>query len=274
MLAVVHYYDYESLFMLFSVYLDESGPATNLRRFVVGGMAGRVHGWRRWEKEVELMQKRTGIKRLHAVDLYEEIKKAHPRLNNEQLSEAKDRILKNLATAVAQELEFPIYCAMNESDYESHYLRNGFPKGIVPESPYAICFKFALESTTKTILRQHKEKVRKIFYSIESGGVPAQVLFDAFSDYRNTYASAKEREIIGSTLGIIDNSDKSNRPLFAADLVAHAALRLERSSGGKLRFTRTWSKKAQSIRVKTFRTNLTKTHLTALRRFRIRSAVR
>jgi hypothetical protein len=269
MLAVVHAYDPEAVFVIFSVYIDESVDDAS-GRFVVGGFVGRYYAWKRWEGGVKIFQRESGVQRLHSFELYNELKKLNPNLKKDHLQRYTDGLFNNLKYIAAKEMEFGVYGVLRRKDYRSHYLKKTFPKYAVPESEYALCFRSALIATTHILEQQYGEDVSHIHFLMESGGASKDEMMVVYSRFRQSAPSERMRKALASEVAFIDNPDKSHKSLFLADLVARDRRRFENIRDGKLKLSRKPPPSPVSMKGTIVRTDLSKTALTIFRRLHIK----
>lgn len=214
--------------MILSVYIDESG--TDGDRIVVAALVAREYGWIEWEREIRVhIENNGGIERLHTTRLHGQIRSNFPCNSEAEIQKTTNSVKSFVAVNILTHCELGVTATLSKSDYSEAYLRKrGLPPGIEPESEYYICFKYCVDEVLRWLWARHGPDIRRVVFFIEGGNEHTSDVVDGYQIFR---ARSQEhiKEIIGDTLGVIYNSDKKNRRLFAVDFFANSSLKLERN---------------------------------------------
>jgi hypothetical protein len=215
-----------ALHVIFSVYLDESG--TQQEALILGACATREYLWVEWEKQIKKMQEKLETERLHSAHLFRDIQKTHPGVSDDEIRMMERGAIVFTSVQLLRYCEFGITAVARKSDYEKYYLmKRGLPLGIKPESRYRICLKYALDSICQRIFGRYAQDLDRIAFFIEGSDEFAAEAQQTYFEFRRRL-NQPVQDILSPTLGVIDNSSKRDRRLFAPDFFAHRNLKLER----------------------------------------------
>lgn len=215
--------------MIFSVYLDESGTHGPQDHLLMTACVGREYQWMDWQRSMQQLQGSPGITRLHATHLYPQLKENFPSMSADELQTAIRWVDLFVAAHLTFNLKFSQVTTLLKSHYRESYLSTGFANGIVAESDYRICFKYAVEDVVRRLWEEYGEQISKIVFFIEGGNEYTAQTISAYYRYRQI-SDEHIKRILGTALGVIDNSEKKDSRLFAADWLANRVLRAEQKA--------------------------------------------
>jgi hypothetical protein len=214
-LALFHRWEPERLFVIVTVYIDESGTHES-GVTILGGWVGRLGQWAAFDPLWKRLLKRNGLTHFHSKPMrhsQDEFKGWSVKQKGDFMAAAAKVALKNLA--------FGFTIILKDDDYKKHYVADHRPKEIPIDSRYGLCFRYCLGILPTYAKEAFKDRELDIHFVLESGGPSG----DAHRVWKKVRASRKpnEQEII-KTLKTLTEGDKADYPgLQAADVNAYSA---------------------------------------------------
>jgi len=214
-LALFHRREPERLFVIVTVYIDESGTH-NSGVTILGGWVGRLGQWATFDRKWKALLKRNGLTHFHSKTM------RHSQGEFKGWSVQQKRDFIGAAAKVAlNSLAFGFTVILKDDDYKQHYIADYRPKEVPVDSRYGLCFRYCL-GIIPTYARQTFEGHElDIHFVLESGGPSG----DAHRIWQRVRKSSvpNEQEII-KTLRTLTEGDKADYPgLQAADVNAYSA---------------------------------------------------
>jgi hypothetical protein len=137
-LALFHRWEPERLFVIVTVYIDESGthgsPVT-----ILGGWVGRLGQWASFDPRWKRLLKRSGVTYFHSKKLMH----SQGEFKGWKIKEKQD-FMAAAAKAGKKHLEFGFSIILGEDDYQQHYIAGERPREVQLDSRYGLCFRYCL----------------------------------------------------------------------------------------------------------------------------------
>jgi hypothetical protein len=221
-LALFHKWEPERLFVIVTVYIDESGTHDS-GVTIMAGWVGRLGQWATFDPKWRKLLKRNQLSYYHSRKLKHskgEFKDWSIIRKNAFMKDAAEIGLKNLA--------FGFVIALSEKVYRKHYLADHRPKEVQLDSRYGLCFRYCLSLIPTFAKERFGERELNINFVLESGHNNAGDAVRIFNRVKNQRMPNKEEQEIVKMLGTIAFDDKKAFPgLQAADVAAYSAYQHE-----------------------------------------------
>ncbi len=213
-LALFHKWEPERLFVIVTVYIDESGthgsPVT-----ILTGWIGRLGQWATFDPKWRQLLKRNGLTRFRSKEMQ------HSQGEFKGWTIAQKGMFSDAAAKLAtKHLELGFSITLREDDYQEHYIAGQRPKEVQLDSRYGLCFRYCLGLISGFAMQAFKGHDLDISFVLESG-------HPNYGDADRIFAKVKksrvphEQEIIRA-LRSLSTGDKVDFPgLQIADVIAY-----------------------------------------------------
>jgi hypothetical protein len=221
-LGLFHMWEPERLFVIVTVYIDESGthgsPVT-----ILGGWVGRLGQWATFDSKWKKLLKGDKLTYFHSRKFRHtkgEFKDWNAERKNAFLDKAQRVSLKNL--------EFGFVIALPDTAYEQHYVAGSRPREVQLDSPYGLCFRYLISIIPGLAKEAFGDRKLDINFVLESGHKNAGDAERIFHKCKNTRTNNPEELAIIAMLGTISFGDKERFPgLQVADVNAYSGFQHE-----------------------------------------------
>jgi Protein of unknown function (DUF3800) len=213
-LALFHRWEPQRLFVIVTVYIDESGthgsPVT-----ILAGWVGRLRQWANFDQQWRRLLKRNGLTYFRSKDM----KDSHGEFKGWTINQKKQfsDIAAKLAT---KHLEFGFSITLREDDYRQHYINGYRPREVPVDSRYGLCFRYCLGLVSNLAMQAFDRHTLEISFVLEDG---ANNLGDAGRIFNRVTKSRipREQQIVQS-LKTLTIGKKAEFPgLQMADVIAY-----------------------------------------------------
>jgi Protein of unknown function (DUF3800) len=222
-LALAVFHDWEPdrrLFVIISIFIDESGTHQGSPIMTLGGRVARLGQWVDFDRAWRRLLKREGLDYFHGTEF---------RGKKGQFKGWKDArcasFLSEAQKLVGKYTLFGFAVTMKHDDYKDVYRAGNKPNKLKVDSKYGLCFRLCLLHVPRVIRRSLKSKTLQVNFVLESGD-PGSGDAKPVLDEAKKFAPTELSEV----LGILSYGDKKTIPgLQAADLIAFSAFHAEQT---------------------------------------------
>jgi hypothetical protein len=217
-LALFHRWEPERLFVIVTVYIDESGTHES-GITILGGWVGRLGQWATFDPKWTKLLKRNGLTFFHSKEMRSTKGefKGWTRVKKFEFTQlAADLALKNL--------EFGFTISVSDSDYRDHYIAGYRPREIPLDSRYGLCFRYCISLIPGFAKDAFGDRELDIHFVLEDGAKNSRDALRIFNKVKKQpFVSTEEQEIV-KMLGTLTYGDKKKFPgLQVADVNAYSA---------------------------------------------------
>jgi hypothetical protein len=213
-LALFHRWEPERVFVIVTVYIDESGthgsPVT-----ILAGWVGRLGQWTQFDLRWRRLLKHNNLTYFHSKKLVS----TKGEFKGWKVSE-KQAFMAAAAKAGEKHLEFGFSIILEETDYQEFYIAANRPKEVQLDSRYGLCVRYCLGFIPALARESFGHRDLEIHFVLESGHAN---FGDADRIFKNIMKSRmpKEQEIV-MMLKTLTTGDKIDFPgLQISDIVAY-----------------------------------------------------
>jgi Protein of unknown function (DUF3800) len=265
-LALFHRWDPDRLFVIVTVYIDESGTH-NSGVTIMGGWVARFGQWATFDPKWRKLLKRNGLTYFHSRKL-RQTKGEFKGWSREK----KWNFTQDAAKLGLKNLEFGFTIALPDAAYEEHYVAGYRPKEIPLDSRYGLCFRWCLSLIPGFAKEAFGDRELDMNFVLESGHPNAGDAERIFNRVKKQGLTNPAEVEIVKMLNVISFADKARFPgLQVADINAYSAFQHE--SGARplelvtvsLEATMADAKKHQKVPI--FRLELRKEELKIFKKF-------
>lgn len=219
-LSVFHDWNPHRLFVIITVYMDESGTHTDSPVMVLGGRVAKLGQWIDFDHKWRRLLKRYDLPYFHGTEF-----RSRTDTFRGWTPEKCNLFLNRAQKIIGQHTLCGFGVTLSHAEYKGVYRNLERPRKVKVDGKYGLCFRLALVELPRLIRRSLPDKEITIHFVLESGDPgsgDAKVIFD---DAKKTGP-----EELTSLLGTISYGDKAEFPgLQAADLLAFGAYRNEQT---------------------------------------------
>jgi hypothetical protein len=217
-LALFHRWEPERLFVIVTVYIDESGTHGS-GITILGGWVGRLGQWATFDPKWVKLLKRNGLTYFHSKEMRgtKGEFRGWPR--------AKKFEFTQLAASLAlKNLEFGFTISVTDDAYRDHYIAGYRPREIPLDSRYGLCFRYCLSLIPGFAKDAFGDRELDINFVLESGAHNSKDALRIFDKVKNQRFADIEEQKIAKMLGALSYGDKKKFPgLQIADVNAYSA---------------------------------------------------
>ncbi|MGD0023194.1 MAG: DUF3800 domain-containing protein [Xanthobacteraceae bacterium] len=217
-LALFHRWEPERLFVIVSVYIDESGThGSGLT--ILGGWVGRLGQWATFDPKWVKLLKRNGLTYFHSKKM---------RGTKDEFKgwtrERKFGFTQQAASLALKNLEFGFTISVIDKAYQDHYVAGNRPREIPLDSRYGLCFRYCLSlipGFAKDVFKGRDLDINFILESGHNNAGDAERIFNRVK--KQGLTNPAEVEIV-RMLNVISFADKMRFPgLQITDVNAYSA---------------------------------------------------
>lgn len=221
-LALFHRWEPERLFVIVTVYIDESGTHES-GVTVIGGWVGSLAQWYAFDPKWVRLLKRSTLTYFHSRKMRQS-KGEFKGWKREQ----KFAFTQIAAGLALKNLEFGFTIALPDAAYYEHYVAGYRPKEIPLDSRYGLCFRYCLSLIPGFAKDAFKGRDLDINFVLESGHKNAGDAERIFNRVKKQgLTNPAEIEIV-KMLNVLSFADKAKFPgLQVADVNAYSAYQHE-----------------------------------------------
>jgi hypothetical protein len=217
-LALFHRWEPERLFVIVTVYIDESGTHGS-GVTILGGWVGRLGQWATFDPKWRKLLKRSGLTYFHSKTM-----RGTKGEFKGWTRERKFGFTQEAASIACKNLEFGFTISVNDDAYRDHYVAGNRPREIPLDSPYGLCFRYCLSLIPGFAKDAFGDRELNINFVLESGHKNAGDALRIFDKVKKQPFASVEEQAIVEMLGTISFDDKKTFPgLQAADVNAYSA---------------------------------------------------
>jgi Protein of unknown function (DUF3800) len=215
-LALFHGRKAERLFVIVTVYIDESGthgsPVT-----IVSGWVARLGQWVTFDEKWNRLLKRYGVPHFHS----RSIRQSKAPFKGWSIAR-KQEFLGAAAKLGIRHLEFGFTILLSEDDYQKHYIAGHRPKTVQLDSRYALCFRYSIGLVTNLAMQSFKRSDLEISFVLESGHNNIGDADRIFARVKKSVLQSEQETV--RALKTLTTGDKAEFPgLQIADAIAYSA---------------------------------------------------
>lgn len=264
-LALMHAWNPERLFVLVTVYIDESGTHDS-PLMTMAGLVGRLGQWATFDAKWKAMLAKDGIEFYHAK------KMIHGQDQFRGWSQArKEASAKQVNKIIQRHSQFGFTLVLKDDEYRDHYQMPGVvrPRKLRLDSRYGLCFRMCLAIVPDLVRQTWSDHEIDLHFVLESG-------HKNYGDAERVFHEVKEdnQPNISNLLRTISSGSKREFPgLQGADVPAHVSFGFETSGdvpvvdlGGPHMAAEMMSKKSSLKKAPTFRYHIKPETLREVRR--------
>jgi hypothetical protein len=222
-LALFHRWEPERLFVIVTVYIDESGTHDESPVLIMAGWVGRLGQWSTFDPKWGKLLKKNSLTYFHSKEMRHsegEFRGWDSFRKYEFTQRAADVALKNL--------EFGFTVTLSKGAYRALYINDHRPKKIPLDTQYGLCFRYCLSVIPGMAKDAFGDRELDINFMLESGHKNAGDAERIFNLVKKKGASHPEEKEIVKMLGVIAFGDKVKFPgLQIADVNAYSAFQHE-----------------------------------------------
>jgi hypothetical protein len=259
-LALFHCWEPDQLFVIISVYMDESGTH-GAPLMIMSGYVGKLGQWADFDKRFRRLLRRYGLSHHHSKEL-RDTDGEYKEWNRSR----KFAYTQELADIVEKHTLFGFSIMLRSDEYDTHYVNGYRPRRVPLDTQYGLCFRFALSFLLPHICEVLGRDDVVLNFILEEGHRNAG---DAVRIFHEVKSSEPE---LAPKLGAIAFDGKRKFPgLQAADMVAYNAFRgemrdptgiiIDRIEGATIEDDR----KATKSKSPTYRCDITQSELKAFK---------
>jgi|GEM_PF-2133681 len=220
-LAVFHDWDPERLFVIFTVYIDESGTHAGSPVMLLGGRLAKLGQWVDFDTKWRRLLKRKSLAYFHGT----EFRNRRDQFRGWDPDEG-DRFVSEANKIVGKHTLYGFTVTLDHTEYKNVYRKIERHRKVKWDSKYGLCFRVALLQIPRLIYRSLPKGDHQVNFVLESGDPgsgDAKTIFDE--------AKRDGPPEIADLLGTLTYADKKCFPgLQAADFTAYGAFQAEQSS--------------------------------------------
>lgn len=222
-LALFHRWEPERLFVIVTVYIDESGTHDGSPATIMAGWVARLGQWSSFDPQWRRLLKSSDLTYFHSRMFRHgkgEFRGWKPDRKGAFLDKAKAISLKNLA--------FGFVISLPHTAYEEHYIAGYRPQKVQLDSPYGLCFRYCLSFVPVLAKQTFGDRELEINFVLESGHENAGDAERIFHKVKNSRFANDDERAIMAMLNTITFGDKKTFPgLQAADINAYSGYQHE-----------------------------------------------
>jgi hypothetical protein len=225
-LALYHRWRPNEKFVIFTVYMDESGTHGS-ETMLISAVMGRVAHWEKFEKKTKRLYKRYGVNVFHA----KEWQDSDGDFKGWKVDK-KAVFLDRMGELINNHIEIGCDAILKMSDYKKYYDNEEKPKKLARDSPYGVCFRAALAFMAEKALAWEPLTERRFFNIVaEQGCKNSQDALRIFEELRGIMLDDYK-----GLLGTLTFADKRDcLPLCVPDVLAYGTYRKEEGLKPKVR---------------------------------------
>lgn len=216
--ALAHRWEPERLFMILTIYLDESGTHDQAAVMTMGALMANALQWSRFETRLAAIQKRHGFKVFHT--------KKFTQGNGDFKGWSETRrqnLLMDLALLTRESgLMDSITAAVEKAAYQTEYRAGDWPRGLQPDTQYGLCFRVCLEHLLLEAARRCR-KPPQINVVLELGAPNS-------GDCQRIFAELKKEWPVLKAMSLATKEECP--PLWFGDVLATTTYRAQRDGVG------------------------------------------
>ena len=215
-LALFHKWEPERLFVLVTVYIDESGTHGS-GYTILGGWVGRLGQWSGFDPEWRRLLKQNGLPYFHS----RKLRHSKPPFEGWR-DDRKSAFMAKAARLATKNLAFGFTVSLSDSDYDEHYVAGYRPKRAPLDSRYGLCFRFMVGVVSNLIREAFPNRPLDVHFVLESGH---RNYGDAERVFHLIKSSKEPKEDwLVAMLRTLTSGDKKDFPgLQVADVLAYNA---------------------------------------------------
>lgn len=225
-LALFHRWEPERLFVIVTVYIDESGTHDGSPVLIMAGWVGKLGQWAGFDPKWNKLLKQSKLTFFHSKEMRHsenEFRGWHPLDKSAFTQRAANIALKNL--------EFGFTITLSKEAFRDLYVNDNRPKKIPLDTQYGLCFRYLLSVIPPMVKDAFGGRELDINFVLEAGHKNAGDAERIFNRVKKMGLSHPEEKEIVKMLNVIAFGDKKKFPgLQAADVNAYAAFQHETSS--------------------------------------------
>jgi Protein of unknown function (DUF3800) len=219
----------DRLFMILTVYFDESGTHSGSPATIMSGVMGSAKQWARFQTEMDKIKRRYGFTVFHAKEF-----KARSGEFRGWSPEKGPRLLHDMMIASSSLME-AFTCTLPTQVYQDAYKAGDSHRRLRLDSKYGLCFRYSLLNFLVQAMKRlgsHKKfRETKIYVVMESGHPNAGDAERIFAEMRDELRGADLDLLATISFAGKDGCD----PLAIADYLAHGGLLMEMAGRNKNR---------------------------------------
>lgn len=224
-LALLHQWCADSVFVIITVYIDESGTHGPAGTMVMAGYLGRLGQWNNFDRLWRRALKRESVSYYHSKTLIHR-EDEFKGWSDGQAKQFVDR----LTRITERNTMFGFVVVLSKEEYERFYVAGFRPKKIPLESQYGLCFRILLTYLPDMICRSLDRDDIEIVFVAEAGHPNSGAINELFRRFKRE-APAELARLVKSA-AVADWKDFYG--LQAADLIATGAYQKERGGIGSI----------------------------------------
>jgi hypothetical protein len=218
---VFHDWKPERLFVIVTVYIDESGTHDGSPVMVLAGQVAKLGQWVDFDARWRRLLKREGVEYFHAKEFRS---RSGPFAG--WSPERSERFLRRAEKIISKFTFCGFTTVLDPRDYQQVYRAAKKPKRFKNDSKYGLCFRLVLLELPRLIQRSLNRDDLEINFVLELGDPGSGDAVVIFED-----AKRDAPEELSRLLGVLSYGEKRIFPgLQAADLIAFGAFRREQRS--------------------------------------------
>jgi len=215
-LALFHRQSAQRLFVIVTVYIDESGthgsPVT-----ILAGWVGRLGQWATFDPKWKRLLKRSGITHVHS----KEIRHSQGEFKGWSIAR-KQAFVADASKLGIKNLEYGFTIFLSEEDYQKHYIAGHRPKEVQLDSRYGLCFRYCVGLVSNLAMQSFKDRDLEISFVLESGHTNYGDADRIFSKVKKS--RVEHEQFIVRALKTLTTGDKMDFPgLQIADAIAYSS---------------------------------------------------
>jgi hypothetical protein len=213
-LALFHRWEPERIFVIVTVYMDESGTH-NSGVTILAGWVGRLGQWVTFDAKWKRLLRNNSLTYFHS----KKLRGTKGEFKDWKIMQ-KQAFMATAANIGLKNLEFGFTISLKDEDYDQYYVAGNRPKEVQLDSRYGLCFRFCLGLIPTFAKDAFKGRDLEVHFVLESGHPnfgDAERIFNRVKKSR----MPNELEIVGM-LKTITSGDKVDFPgLQIADVSAY-----------------------------------------------------
>jgi hypothetical protein len=219
-LALFHKWVPSRIFMIITVYMDESGTHAGAPNMIVGGYVARLGQCYDLEKKFGMLLIRNGLTYHHTKEFIQRTGEYKGWSHDKQ-----EKFIKEASKIIRKNTLCGFTVTLKHEDYRDFYLSNTRPKKFLLDSKYGLCFRILLSFLPTMVQKSFGNNKIEMHIVLEAGATgvgfgDTERIFDLFK--RNT---KPEIARIVKTRTVVNK--KESRGLQIADMIAYGAFRAE-----------------------------------------------
>jgi hypothetical protein len=201
-LALDHRWNPESIFVIVTMYIDESGTHGS-SVVILAGWVGRLGQWAVFDPKWRTFLKKNGLTYFHSKEMRDtdnEFKGGTIGRKREFMDKAARLALKSMA--------FGFTSCVKLDEYKKIYIGNERLRGVPIDSPYGLCFRHCVGMVASFAFDRFKDKELDIHFVLESGHKNLGDAERIFQEVQEAKRQTEEIKKIQAALRTISRAQK------------------------------------------------------------------